>query len=97
MTNLHLISHPVNLEQFQIEMARLTSSNDEILFIGDSVISLMNKDIATYLQQSNIQYHALAADCLCRGINQLMIESIKQISDSEMVDLTIKHQQIVSW
>lgn len=97
MTKLHLISKPFNLKQFEIDSKRMINKNDEILFIGDAVINLMDKNILLCIEQSKLQYFVLSADSICRGINLLMNQKIKQISDSEMVELTLKHQQVISW
>ncbi len=97
MSKLHLISQPVILEQFKVDLSRMITAGDEILFIGDSVLSLMDNNIIALIKQTNILCYALAADCLCRGIDQLLTQSINQVSEHLMVELTVKHQQIISW
>ena len=97
MSKLHLISQPIDLEQFKIDLNRMITADDEMLFIGDGVINLMDENITTLINQATIQFYGLASDCLCRGIDQLLNKSMTQISDQLMVELTIKHQQIISW
>ena len=97
MSKLHLISKPLELKQLKMCLIRFATIDDPLLFIGDSVTTLLNKDVLIYLSQHSYKINLLSVDCKCRGLSQLMPDSIKQISDKEMVELTLNHQQIISW
>ena len=97
MTKLHLITQPIELLLLKRNITRYVSENDEFLFIGDSVTSLLDSDVIAYLGQVHYTVNILKADGKSRGLTQLIDQSIHQISDDKMVELTIKHQQTVSW
>ena len=101
MTTLHVISNPVELNTIKRNIKRYANSSDQLLFIGDSVTILLDSEVTEYLSQLSYQQYALKADVQCRGISQLLSQrptgKVKQISDQEMVKLTIKHDQSISW
>ena len=84
MSTLHLISQPIDCSNFKKNVARFTSDKDQLLFIGDSVTSLLDQQVFNQIQQLSLKSFALAPDCLCRGIDQLVNTEISQISDLEM-------------
>jgi len=97
MSKLHLISQTLDYDKLQKQLARYVREGDQLLFIADSVAGLLDSRITETLSKFSGQYFALAADCQCRGIEQLLAKSVNQISDQEMVKLTIHNQQIISW
>lgn len=97
MPSLHLISNHTSFDDLKKNLERYTQDKDHLLFIGDACITTTNKLLADYLLNTNLFISVLAADCQCRGINHLIPESFKTISDAQMVELTISHQAIISW
>jgi sulfur relay protein TusB/DsrH len=97
MGKLHIISQPLELTQLKLCLSRYAKPIDVLLFIGDSVTTLLDNHVFNYLEQQPYKIKLLAADSACRGVSQIMPQSLRQITDSEMVQLTISHQQIISW
>jgi len=97
MTKLHLISQVSNLTSIKNNIARYAIDKDPLLFIGDAVLCLLDKDITAYLKQLNLPLYALVDDCRCRGISEHLNSLLKQVSSQQMVELTIKNQQVISW
>ena len=97
MSKLHLISQALELKQLKACLSRYATKEDPLLFIGDSVTTLLDNEVIDFINLHSYKVSVLDADCACRGINQMMSCSIRQISDQEMVELTLKHQQTISW
>lgn len=97
MTTLHLISQPLSLLEFKKQIERFLGKKDQLLFIGDSVTSLLDIEIKEMLNNKGVTSYALKADCECRGIIELVTKQVTQINDEAMVNLTLKHQKVFSW
>jgi sulfur relay protein TusB/DsrH len=97
MSKLHLISKALELKPLQSGLSRYASNDEPLLFIGDSVTTLLDGEVIKYLSQHRFNINVLEADCACRGISHLIVDSIITISDQQMVELTLKHPKIVSW
>lgn len=97
MSRLQLISSEIELNQLDTNLARYANSGDPLLFIASAVSSLLKPEITSYLKQHSIKSYALSADCRCRGIAPMLTDMVEQITDEQMVELSLQHQQTISW
>lgn len=93
MANLHLIAFTVEADELDTAIKRQVTPGDSLLFISDSVLSLLDPSCTRLL--TNHPVYALRADVRCRGI--LPSQPIQLICDEELVKLSISHNQIISW
>lgn len=97
MAKLHLVSQTIEINELKKDFIRYVREGDQVLFISDSVNNLLIKPIADFIGGLDNQCFALNADAKCRGIEHLLPKTISQISDKEMVELSINNEQIISW
>lgn len=97
MANLHLISELTAKSELPHQLQRFTSENDKLLFIGNSVISLVALEYRELLSNIKNPIYVLEADVKCRGIQANIPANINMISDEKMVQLSAQSQQVISW
>ncbi|TQV86500.1 DsrH/TusB family sulfur metabolism protein [Aliikangiella coralliicola] len=97
MANLHLISQAISPDSLKSAFSRYVSTQEPLLFIGESVASLLEQGVAEFLKQENIPSYALVADCQLRGIASQIPSFISQINDAQMVNLIANAKQTISW
>lgn len=97
MANLHLISQLKVESGLDKWLSRLVNPNDELLFIGNAVVSLLDTQCQQLLNNSANPVFALEADVKCRGIAAKLPANIQIIDDKTMVAKAASHQQVISW
>lgn len=97
MPKLHIIAQSQDANQFQRALSRYAKEHDTILFISDSVTSLLDKTIIAQIATGSYTCYALTADCLCRGVEKQLPDFILPASDQKMVQLSAECHQIISW
>lgn len=97
MANLHLISELKVKSELSHQLRRFISESDKLLFIGNSVISLVDLECQALLNNIKNPIYVLEADVKCRGIQANIPENIQLISDETMVQLSAQSQQVISW
>jgi|GEM_PF-2256212 len=97
LTKLHLISDSFDIIHLNKQYSRYVEDGEQLLFIGESVINLLDKQIIDRLSELDNKYYALKADCKCRGISELLPAEVEQVTDIKMVELTLNNHKTISW
>lgn len=97
MANLHLVSQLKVESGLDKWLNRLVDDTDEILFISDAVVSLLDAKCEQLLNTVENPIYALEADVKCRGIINKLPNFVKVVDDKTMVDLAAHSQQVISW
>ena len=96
---LHLIQNSIAIDDFEKQMSRLVSTQDDIIFIGDATFQL--KLLESSIKASNLSVYAIDADLSARSINHFSkIDNkkiIKIINFEQFVDLSIDSNKVISW
>lgn len=95
MSVVHLISSQAGSSLLEESLQISSLETAQILLIGDGVVTALLPDSLSKFR--GLQIFALEDDCLCRGIQHLVDQSIKLIKDEEMVKLCAESKQVVSW
>jgi len=99
MQQLHLIQNQLSFSDFNQQFVRLVSEDDSLLFLNDSVYSLLKNEFSTN------QFETLAAKisiCLidehinARNISALC-NDFRIIDYPEFVGLSLKASKVLSW
>ena len=97
MARLHLISQQLNSLQMNRNLSRLVANNDQLLFIGEAISGLIDRENLTLLNSCSVALLALKSDVLCRGLENKLPPSVSIIDDIKMVELTLENEQVISW
>lgn len=71
----------------------MCAENDSILLIEDGVYAVTDQQLAN----TRLTVYALQADIEARGLSKKMPDTITVIDDAAFVELSIKHNKVVSW
>lgn len=97
MSSLHIINSPKNLSQLQSILATVTA-NDAILLIQDACYMLKAPALIEMLQTHAQSCYALQNDIDARNsASNSQSNNITTISYNEFVELTLTHQNSISW
>jgi tRNA 2-thiouridine synthesizing protein B len=95
---LHIINKSPYQDQSLQDCLRICKTGDELLLIEDAVYAaIANSRYANQLHDCGLNLYALSVDLKARGLANMDIGSVKQVSDHEFVALTVKHRAIQSW
>jgi tRNA 2-thiouridine synthesizing protein B len=95
---LHIINKSPYQDRSLQDCLRVCKTGDELLLIEDAVYAaLAENPYAEQLNDSGLNLYALSVDLKARGLANMDIGSVKQVSDHEFVALTVKHSAIQSW
>lgn len=97
MATLHLISQSLNHDQFLQKASWAIHDTDQLLFIADGVLNLLNDDFQQMIRATGWQHLLLAPDCQARGIEPMLSETSQLISDEQMVDACATADRVMSW
>ncbi|MDN0119231.1 sulfurtransferase complex subunit TusB [Yersinia frederiksenii] len=79
-------------------LLRLTTSEDEILFLQDGVMSVLkNSESLKLLLNNPASLFVLEDDVTARGLSGQISDNVSLIGYTHFVDLTLKHQQQLAW
>lgn len=79
-------------------LLRCVKRGDEILLRQDAVIAALSGTRALdLLLAAPISIYALQEDIEARGISAQILTGIGQLSYTDFVRLTVKHEQLISW
>ncbi|MFT6735000.1 MAG: sulfur relay protein TusB/DsrH [Polaribacter sp.] len=94
---LHLIQKNISILDFGFQVNRMTSSGDDLIFMGDSVfdLTLLNLEIGTL--KDDLSIYVIDSDIKARSLNHNLSKNIKLISFDDFVALTINAVRIISW
>ncbi|GDX07202.1 sulfurtransferase complex subunit TusB [Buttiauxella sp. A111] len=94
---LHILQH----SPFQTDlesMLRCVKHGDELLLIQDAVIvALSGTKALDLLLAAPISIYALQEDIEARGLIAQISTSVGQVSYTDFVRLTVKHEQQITW
>jgi tRNA 2-thiouridine synthesizing protein B len=95
---LHIISKSPYQDRSLQDCLSICNEADELLLIEDAVYAAIDgSPFASEINDAGIIYYALSADINARGLASSNTGLAQLISDSEFVDLTVKHRAIQSW
>lgn len=95
---LHIISKSPYQDHSLQDCLAICTKDDELLLIEDAVYAAIeDTPFARQINDAGINYYALSADINARGLASRNTGLTRLISDSEFVDLTVKHRAIQSW
>ena len=95
---LHIINKSPYQDQSLQDCLRICKTGDELLLIEDAVYAAVaDSPYANQLNDCGLNLYALSTDIMARGLANMDIGSVKQVSDHEFVALTVKHSAIQSW
>ncbi|ATM94139.1 sulfur transfer complex subunit TusB [Yersinia frederiksenii] len=79
-------------------LLRLATSEDEILFLQDGVMSVLkNSESLKLLLNNPASLFVLEDDVTARGLSGQISDNVSLIGYTHFVDLTLKHQQQLAW
>ncbi|AJJ19066.1 MULTISPECIES: sulfurtransferase complex subunit TusB [Yersinia] len=79
-------------------LLRLVTSEDEILFLQDGVMTVLkNSESLKLLLNNPASFFVLEDDVIARGLSGQISDSATLIGYTHFVDLTLKHQQQLAW
>lgn len=96
---LHTVNKsPYNNTAFQ-QCIALCLPKSAILFIEDGVLTACRetKFSAMIEARPDINFYALSADVLARGLSHNMCDAVTVIEDDEFVSLVCNHHSVQSW
>ena len=95
---LHIINKSPYQDQCLQDCLRICKTGDELLLIEDAVYAaIADNPYAGQLNDSGLNLYVLSTDIKARGLANMNLGSVKQVSDHEFVALTVKHSAIQSW
>ncbi|AJJ09449.1 sulfur relay protein TusB/DsrH [Yersinia rohdei] len=79
-------------------LLRLVTSEDEILFLQDGVMTVLkNSESLKLLLNNPASLYVLEDDVIARGLSGQISDKIMLIGYTHFVVLTLKHQQQLAW
>ncbi|MBL4743267.1 MAG: sulfurtransferase complex subunit TusB [Cycloclasticus sp.] len=93
---LHLIQKNLSSSEFDLQINRMTTNSDQLVFMGDCVFDL------TVLNQSinhleNLTIYAIDSDLKARALTEHLSQQIIIIDFEQFVSLTIDANKVISW
>jgi len=99
MSQLHLIQNRLSFAEFDLQYNRLINQGDPVLFLNDSIYSLLEKD---FLSQefkrltTTTEIYLIEEQVIARNISELCA-GFKLIDYADFVELSINASKVVSW
>lgn len=101
MTNLHLIQNSIDSKEFNKNICLYASAGDSVLFLNDSLFSLLKLNSIKQEAQSNVhnlKIYAISEQLEARGIrdipNNVVINMIDFVTFTE---LSQQSNKVISW
>ena len=97
---LHLIQNQFSFDLFTLQIERLVSSKDTLLFLNDSVFMLLENDFRSNKFTAitkNIEILCIDEQTNARGISELVSNNIKLINYQDFVRISQSATKVVSW
>lgn len=96
---LHLVENSVNIEVFIKQLNRYCQNGDTILFLNDSIYSLMTTEFnneSFFKLTKQLTLLVLKEHCEARALKELP-KSIRNIQYQEFANLSINSTKVISW
>jgi tRNA 2-thiouridine synthesizing protein B len=100
-STLHLLFTSPASSTCLAECAQLLNPDDQLLLIGDAVYAaIIGSNAAQLLDGLHLKGHALhaiAEDCVARGITEQLLPCIRPVTYADFVAMTVAASRSMSW